>query len=79
MLPWIKKNDDVAAVSVPEKIERKSDDEGEDEFDSLEGAMSELHSALNAKDYKGAASIFRSAFDLLDSQPHFEGPHTNGD
>lgn len=74
MLPWIKKNDDVAAVAVPEKVERKPDEES-DEFDSLEGAMSELHSALNSKDYKGAAEIFRSAFELLDSEPHIEGPH----
>ena len=74
--PIFMSNKEDAAVSmpVPDKIERKPDNES-DEFDSLEGAMSELHSALNSKDYKGAAEIFRSAFYLLDSEPHEEGEH----
>jgi len=76
-LPWTKKNNEAAAAvsAVPDKIERKPDEPKEDEFDSLSGAMSELHSALNSKDYKGAADIFRAAFQLLDSQPHEEGEH----
>lgn len=77
MLPWINKKHDEGSAAIPEKIERKPDGDQEEDFDSLEGAMSELHSALIAKDYKGAASIFRSAFDLLDSEPHMEGPHTD--
>lgn len=76
---FLQKQSDAAIVSpVPDKIERKPDDSKDEEFDSLEGAMQELHSALNSKDYKGAAQIFRSAFELMDSQPHEEGPHTNG-
>lgn len=76
-LPYFKKNNEAAAVVMPvtDKVERKPDNESEDEFDSLSGAMSELHSALNAKDYKNAAKIFRSAFELMDSEPHVEGPH----
>jgi len=58
-----------------ESIERKPDEGAEEEFDSLEGAMSELHSALNSKDYKMAAEIFRAAQELLDSEPNKEGPH----
>jgi hypothetical protein len=76
---FIRNQSDAAIVSaVPDKIERKPDEGSEDEYDSLEGAMSELHSALNAKKYNEAAKIFRSAFELMDSQPHAEGPHTNG-
>jgi hypothetical protein len=74
MLPYLK-DKEVGTVAIPDKIERKPDEEGGDEFDSLESAMSELHSALNAKDFKSAASIFRSAFELLDSEPHEEGSH----
>lgn len=74
-----KDKDGAASMPVPTEIKRKPDHEEEGEFDSLEGAMGELHSALNSKDYKSAAQIFRSAFDLLDAAPHEEGPHTNGD
>lgn len=70
-----KKQKDGAASMPVDSIERKPDEEKEDEFDSLEHSMSELHTALNSKDYKGAAEIFRSAFELLDSEPHEEGPH----
>ena len=76
-LPWTPKSKDGGASASLDVVERKPDHE--EEFDSLEGAMSELHSALNAKKYKEAAQIFRSAFDLLDSEPHIEGPHINGD
>ena len=74
MLPYLK-DKDFGTVALSDKIERKPDEEHEDEADSLEGAMSELHSALNSKDYKGAAAIFRSAFELLESEPHEEGEH----
>jgi hypothetical protein len=70
-----KKQKDGAASAPVDSIERKPDEGKEDEFDSLHGAMEELHNALNSKDYKSAAEIFRSAFELLDSEPHEEGPH----
>ena len=76
-LPWTPKSKDGGGSASLDVVERKPDHE--EEFDSLEGAMSELHSALNAKKYKEAAQIFRSAFDLLDSEPHIEGAHINGD
>lgn len=73
--PFLKKSQEASTSGPVEKIERKSDEGADDEFDSLEGAMSELHSALNAKDYKMAAEIFRAAQEFLDSQPHQEGEH----
>jgi hypothetical protein len=75
MLPFVKDKKEGSVSAPVESIERKPDEDKEDEFDSLESAMSELHEALNAKNYKGAAQIFRSAFELLDSEPHKEGPH----
>lgn len=75
-LPIFPKKSQEVSVSGPDEIIARKHDEGkEDEFDSLEGAMSELHSALNSKDYKSAAQIFRSAFELMDSEPHVEGKH----
>lgn len=80
MLPFLKDKKEAGMSTKPEldKIDRKPDeeeDEDHDVVDSLEGAMQELHSALNAKDYSGAAEIFRSAFELMDSEPHEEGEH----
>ncbi len=75
-LPFLKHKQDGGMQSPIESVKREPDEDKEEEFDSLEGAMSELYEALNAKNYKGAAQIFRSAFELLDSEPHEEGPHT---
>lgn len=76
MLPFMKNKD--ASVSMPvDTIKREPDEGKESEYDGLESAMQELHSSLMNKDYKGAAEIFRSCFDLLDSEPHVEGPHLN--
>jgi hypothetical protein len=73
-LPFMTNKSKDGGVAGPvESVERKPDEP--EEFDSLHGAMQELHSAMNAKDYKSAAEIFRSAFELLDSEPHEEGPH----
>jgi len=75
MLPFLKKKDEVGSIALPDAIERKPDENKEEDFDSLESAMDEIHSALQSKDYKSAAQIFRSAFELLDSEPHHEGEH----
>lgn len=72
-MPFLKRSKE-ASVSMPvESVKREPDEEHE--VDSLEMAMEELHDALMGKKYKLAADIFRSAFELLDSMPHVEGPH----
>lgn len=74
MLPFLKRTKD-ASVSAPvETIERKPDQEPE--YDALESAAEDLCSALTSKDYKAAAAALRATFQLLDSEPHEEGPHT---
>jgi hypothetical protein len=79
LIPFLKRNKEASMSAPVEAIERKPDeDKDETEFDGLESAMEELHTALNSKDYKLAAEIFRSAFELMESQPHTEGPHTDG-
>lgn len=56
-----------------EHIKRESDEESE--FDPLESAAEDLCHAIEKKDYKAAAEALRAAFELLDAQPHEEGPH----
>lgn len=72
MLPFLKSKEGSASFPV-ESIERKPD-EG-DEYDVLESAAEDLCHAIDAKDYKAIASALRSAFELMDSQPHDEGEH----
>lgn len=71
-LPFLKKRNEVSAAPIETK-ERKPD--AEPEYDALESAAEELCSAIQSKDYKSIASALRAAFELLDSEPHFEGPH----
>jgi hypothetical protein len=72
MLPFLKNKEASIAIN-HDAIKREPDKEAD--FDGLEAAMEELHQALNAKNYKGAAQIFRDASELVDSEPHSEGPH----
>ena len=75
MLPFLKLKQDAASSSPVDAIQRKPDDE--DSFDSLEVAAEDLCHAIHSKDMKAIASALRAAFELLDSEPHVEGPHTN--
>ena len=77
MLPFMKHSKEASVSVAPGVVTRKSDHEDSDEYDSMHSAMEEFGAALDKKDYKTAAEIFRSAFELLDSEPHEEGPHTN--
>jgi len=76
MIPFLRKFKDEASVSAPaDKVVRKPDEDKEEDYDGLEACMSELASALKSDDSKAAAVAFRSAFDMLEMQPHEEGPH----
>ncbi len=75
MLPFLKNNKEGSVSQETEPIKRKSDD-GED-YGMLESVVEELISAIHSKDVKAACSALRTAFELCDSEPHEEGPHTN--
>lgn len=49
----------------------------EEEVDSIEAAAEDMLKAFEEKDVKKLAAAVRAAFDILDSEPHEEGPHTN--
>jgi hypothetical protein len=74
-MPIPYKNYRDGAASMPiESIKVGSDDEG---MDYLEMCADDLKHALKAGDSKAIAAALRAAFELLDSEPHVEGPHTN--
>ena len=74
-LPFADYKDGASASTPVETIKRKSDNE--DEHDYLEMCAGDLMHAFKANDVKACAAALRAAFDLLDSEPHEEGQHTN--
>lgn len=55
---------------------RKPDDANKMPEDSaLRAAARDLMSAVSTNDVSGVAKALRAAFQILDSEPHFEGEH----
>lgn len=50
--------------------------EGE-EMAPLEACADDIIRAINSKDSKMLAEAIKAAFEICDSEPHEEGPHTN--
>lgn len=76
MLPFLKNKQEGSYSEEDDPIKRKSDEgEDESEYDMLESAAEDLISAVHSKDVKAVCSALRAAFEMLDSQPHEEGPH----
>lgn len=74
MLPFLKREEASASSQIDSKM-REPDDEG---HESLLLICEELIHAVHAKDVRGTAEALKAAFELCDSEPHEEGPHTNG-
>lgn len=74
MLPFLKPKKQISGTAVEY---RKPDDEGKEaDMRGVEMAMEELCRAKDKQDYKGMARALKAAFEILDSMPHEEGPHT---
>ena len=77
MLPFLKKSKE-ASVSAPvEHITRESDHKemegGDDEM--LKVVAEELLDAIHSRKVGNLIEALRAAFQILDSEPHEEGPH----
>jgi hypothetical protein len=71
-LPFLKKKE-VSVVAPTDHVTRESDESSEEsEYDMLESAAEELISAIQAKDTKAVCSALRSAFQMLEMEPHEE-------
>jgi hypothetical protein len=73
MIPFLKTKYEASASMPADKITREPD-EGAD-YDVLESAADDLMQALDEGNTKAIAAALRAAFELLDSEPHKEGPH----
>lgn len=70
-LPFLKK-DRAPGISIEYRKPDKEEGQHDDGLDSCSEALSK---AIQANDIKGISRALRDAFYILDSEPHFEGPH----
>lgn len=77
-LPVFLKKSKEASVSAPvESVTRKPDEDAEGEdYGGIETCAEDLLKAIEKKSVSGIAEALTSAFEILDSEPHEEGPHT---
>ena len=75
-LPFLKKKTQQPGIAV--EYRSPDDDESEPNKDEpLEACAEDLIRCVASSDKAGVAKALRAAFDILDSEPHEEGPHTN--
>ena len=79
MLPFLNKHkQSVAGLIIKRREPDESADKKEPEGDEvLEAAASDILNAIESKDHRHLALALRAAFDILESEPHKEGPHTD--
>jgi hypothetical protein len=77
MLPFLKHKQEGSVSEDDDPVKRKPDESTPtDEYDMLESAAEDMISAIHSRDVKVVCSALRAAFEILDSEPHYEGPHT---
>ena len=78
MLPFLKPKQVAGLIIQKRASDGSKEEKPEDSQDQgLEAAAEDFIRAVHAKDAKGVAAAFRAAFEMLESEPHEEGPHTN--
>lgn len=77
MLPFLNKNRQRMEGGMATVV-RKPDEGKEPEQDhGLLAAATDLHDAIKTGDMKAISGALRSAFLILESEPHYEAEHTN--
>ena len=79
MLPFLKPKQVVGTILARRKPDGSNEMENQEgqENEGLSACSAELIRAVHEKDEAAVASALRSAFQILDAEPHEEGPHTN--
>ncbi len=55
--------------------DEKPEENQDDSSAAIEACAQDLISAVQSNNVKAAAEAIKSAFEILESQPHSEGPH----
>lgn len=78
LLPILKKTPQVGLIITQRKPDEVDKAQPEEEGDaSGEAAFQDIMEAIKSGDVKAGAKALRSAFEIFDSEPHEEGPHTD--
>ncbi len=78
MLPFMKPKHTGGLIVTQRKADGGDIEKHDDsDTDGLGACAADLIRAVHAKDEAGVAAAMRAAFEILDSAPHDEGPHTN--
>lgn len=77
MLPFLKRKDQGSAGLIIKNRtpDEKPDNQEDDKDTAIHACAQDLINSVHNRDVKGAAEAMRSAFEILDSMPHQEGPH----
>jgi hypothetical protein len=75
VLPFLKRKQTPATGLIVKSRSPEAEEPVEDKDASIKACAFDLIAAVHAKDVNAAASAIRSAFEILDSQPHEEGEH----
>jgi len=76
ILPFLTKKTPQVGVIVKQRApDAKPEKEGKEDDSGIEACAEDLINAIHAKDVKAAAEAIKSAFEILDSEPHEEGSH----
>lgn len=75
-LPFLRKNNISGSIMTTKVRSPDAPQSEEDQGNQgLQAAARDLITAIQAGDEKGVSQALESAFAILDSQPHEEGPH----
>ncbi len=80
MLPFLKQKPAAALIiskRTPDDPAGKTEHAAGDEYHELEGICEDILRAIESKDAKALAMAIKDAFEVADSYPHEEGPHTD--
>jgi hypothetical protein len=77
LLPWLKNKQGMSSgISIKQRDSgQQLNEKPEDKDASIHACAKDLIDAVHSQDTKAAAEAIRSAFEILDSEPHEEGPH----
>lgn len=76
MLPYLKKH---KPAGITQEISPQDYTSDQDQDAGLDACAQDLKDAINNNDIKGITNALRAFFEIVDSQPHEEGPHTLSD
>ena len=75
MLPFLKTKPQTGVII--KEFKTNSESEKSESEQGLKFCAQELIKAVHMQDEDGVMKALKSAFEILDSQPHEEGPHLN--